>query len=287
MNENMIGTGRRIGRSVHFKVTLMGVAFALIMAPAFAHAASVGLGATVMCAWWDSAGKAYLMGGSKVDPEPAAAGGPFLTAQINDTWGLNIGYTYGKFTWNVATPLIGYKSEDERHDLDFIVSAAVHRYVKLFFGAKYWGTKSDMTTRLVLIPMGSSFMYHRGGPGAGIGLSLPLGAGFYLMPNISSVFMFGRITEAMGGPLGSLVGKFMERTGSNGVTMYFGLNSTLSLAYNIEKANLTLALGGRFQYLWIYFIEAERLGNGNDMYAGITFSAMYTFNIPGNGAGKK
>ena len=183
-------------------------------------------------------------------------------------------------------PIIGYSTEDQRHDLDLIISASVHKYVKLFFGAKYWGTTTDMTTRLVIIPMSSSFVYHRGGPGAGVGLVLPLGAGFYLLPNISGVFMFGQITEAMGGPLGSIIGILMQRAGSNGMTMYFGLNSTMALAYTIEKANLTLSLGGRFQYLWIYFIESERLGNGNDMYGGITFSAMYTFDIPGKGAKK-
>jgi hypothetical protein len=265
------------------------LALVIATAPAVAHAASVGLGATVMCAWWDSAAQSSIggIGAAKDTQIPDAAGGPFLNAQINDTWGLQFSYTYGKFTWDTTSAIIGVKSVEQRHDVDVIVSAAVHRYVKLFFGGKYWNTMSDLTTKVLFLSYGSKAVYHRGGPGVGVGLSLPLGAGFYLLPNVSAVFMFGNVSLSNGDPISATIDKLVKASGNESTSMYYGINSTLTLAYNFEKVNLTLALGGRLQYLWIYFIEAEQQGNGHDMYGGITFSAMYTFDIPGNGAGKK
>ncbi|HQL83878.1 MAG TPA: hypothetical protein PK307_16885 [Spirochaetota bacterium] len=266
-------------------VTILS-ALAIVTVPAASRAASIGLGASVWCAWWESMvpSQASLSGGSSgIEPVPAAAGGPNLSVQFNDTWGLNLSYLYGKFKLDKSSPLIGYKMEAARHDLDFIVSAAVHRYVRIYFGAKYWGYMVDMRTNLLFFSYGSRITRHQGGPGLGLGLTLPLGAGFHLLPNVSGVFMFGTIDPQNNGLIGQAINRIFKSTDTNSVVMYYGINATLSLAYHIEKANLTLAIGGRFQYLWLYLIESESTIDSNDMFAGINFSAMYMFDIPGQG----
>jgi hypothetical protein len=266
------------------KAALRYVAFALCMflVPAASHAASVGVGASVWCAWWSSIAEmrsTVLGGSSKTNQEPFAAGGPFVVAQINNTWGLSFSYLYGKLEWETAALILGTRATDQRHDLDVSVTASVHKYVKLFFGAKYWGHLSDMTTNVLFISYKSSLARHTGGPGFGLNLPLPLGAGFYLQPSLSFVLMFGKITPPAGGFLGQIIAPILSAAGTESTAMYYGLNSSLALLYNIEKINLTLSIGGRFQYLWLYFIEAERQMDDGDMFGGITFSVMYQFNI--------
>lgn len=266
-------------------VAAAALALAVLLAPAASHAASVGLGASVWCAWWDSMAASLVsrfVGSSGIEPEPAAAGGPFLVAQINDTWGLSLSYLYGRFKWEKSSPLLGSSMDARRHDLDVVVSAAVNKYVRLFFGAKYWGYQADVTANVLFLSYGTGVSRHHGGPGLGLGLSLPLGAGFHLMPGVTAVFSFGKLEPSENGIIGQVVGMFVGSSEESAI-MYYGLNSTLTLAYTIEKANLTLALGGRFQCLWLYFIEGQRQVEGNDMFGGITFSAMYMFNIPANG----
>jgi len=63
--------------------------------------------------------------------------------------------------------------------------------------------------------------------------------------------------------------------------MYYGPDITLTLEYFIRQANITIALGGRFQYLMIKNIGSGGFpGDGSDdMFGGVQIMAMYSFTL--------
>ena len=266
------------------------LAAGVIVAPRPAAAADIGIGASLWCAWWRPS---WAEAGEGLFPKfkvgPNVIGGPMLTVRINDAWGISASYAYGSFTGTSALMLpvlrlpvvIDIERKAGRHEVDLIAACSLHKYAKIFFGAKYWGYESESRASFLAISMKSLDNFHFAGPGVGLSFTIPLYKNFYLVPNVSGMCQFGPWK-----PLSSPLLGILNRISGNSPTviMYSGVNSTLSFVYYIEKANLTVALGGRFQYAWIKNIGTGKTSADglHDLFAGITLAAVYTFTVSGS-----
>ncbi|MBN2079318.1 MAG: hypothetical protein JW838_10150 [Spirochaetes bacterium] len=131
-------------------------------------------------------------------------------------------------------------------ELDLIASFAVVDWFRVYGGAKYFGR---------INPAAKS---HKGGLGLGIAFNVNLYRGLYLLPNISGLTLGDR--------------EFLTA----------GVNGALSLAYYFEKIRLTVALGGRCQYMkdvYVFNRDSQQTKNKklDDLYYGPYLSLVYTF----------
>ena len=184
-----------------------------------------------------------------------------------------------------------YEKEILKYDSDSLISCRVHDYVKIFIGFKYQGYKYDEKL-FFLVKGGTSGFYGKGkanfinyGPGLGFGLTIPLGKSFFLLYNISGSILIGSAEYdykyALLIPNLKLVGRYDDEH----FYSYCG-NTSLSLAYYIEAASITLALGGRYQVL--YFKQKNKklqgfldYNNKYDHFYGGTITVLYSFKIGG------
>ncbi len=213
-------------------------------------AAEVSVGATTWYSWW----KMQTSGsdGNK-DIDPAFLYGPALSVKFNNDYNLTFVFLYGKFGMKQETTT----EEIARYDSDLALNYRIGNYFKIFAGAKYMGY--EMTE-----------FHHRGiGPGAGISVVLPVGSNFFLLGNVSALYLWG---------------KHEQNNQSTGTTKTdyneYGTNTSLSLAYYIESSSVTLSLGGRYQYFRSDFESDDP--NNSDMdhhFYGITAAATYSFSI--------
>ena len=256
--------------------------------------ADLGIGATVWYAWWtpywSQVSDTRALPRIKMDSD--FSGGPLLSLSINETWGLSASYAYGAYEGRVTSfmlnPLFYFieqpvttKREAKRHDANFLVSGRPHKYVKLFGGVAYSGY--SMHTRASVAVLSYSFslqiFHHLTGPMIGVECIIPLVSTLYLLPGISGVFQFSRFTDEKG----NRISKFLNSRfgGTDTTLLYAGVDLTLSLAYYIRQINVTLALGGRFRYLWITDIgEKKFVANKlHDIFGGISLAAVYTFHL--------
>ncbi len=239
--------------------------------------------------------------------------GPSLSVSFAGRWSLSSVFLAGRFIANSAGPVASgfteivypylptgsdpnallishYRRVITRYDSDTTAACALNRYVRLFAGFKYQGYEYDESMDYLasndggLIASGSA-RFHSFGGGLGIGLSLPLAAGLYAGINLSGLCLYGiasydfdrQFMYATSGQIFPIPSQFSgERYWSAGG------NSTLSLAYQFEKAGVTLSLGFRYQALY-YFWQANNpqgfldyFGRLDHSYGG-TFSIVYSF----------
>ncbi len=112
----------------------------------------------------------------------------------------------------------------------------------------------------------------------GIKLRLPLVSTLTLIPTVTWVMQFGTYNPNSG----FLYDLYNSLSGISRTTvMYYGPDVALSLAYTFKQAGITLALGGRFQYLMIKNIGSGGFpGDGyDDMFGGIDLMAVYSFTL--------
>jgi hypothetical protein len=268
--------------------------FSSSLLPVYSHAAEVNLGATVWCSWWN----AYWMNKSEMPfvptfkGYPTATGGPLLSLKINEKWSIDANYIYGKFESDrsgyvpftvpiLMIPLLISISQDrktERHELDFIISHYIQQYVKIFVGFKYSGYFIDDQIKIIFFTMKSANDNNYAGPVLGATFRIPLVSTLTLDPTITWVMQFGTYQPNTG----FLYGIYNSISGiSTTALMYYGPEIALSLAYKIKQANITLALGGRFQYLMIKNIGPGGFpGDGSyEMSGGVNIMGMYSFNV--------
>ncbi len=202
--------------------------------------------------------------------------GPLFSIKVSDRVILSTSFVYGRYVSksnSVTAKSLGalslaidefimllysdYRREIQKYDSDTTVNYKLHENVKLFFGFKYQGYRYDESTFYFVyndnsssysinISRGASVL-HNLGPGTGIGINIPLYKSLYLLYNISSSVLYGTSTYDF--DWGALISI------ADGVKVYGGHyqrekfmsisgNTSLNLAYYIEEANLTLALGG-------------------------------------------
>jgi len=224
--------------------------------PSNVSAADITVGATTWYSWWDFDTKDE---NKDNDIDPTFLYGPVLSWKFNDDFNLSFVYLYGKFDMTETENSTGdkYKSEVARNDSDLAINYRLNNYFKAFIGAKYMGYSiSDV-----------DFKHIGYGPGAGISFVLPLKSDFYILGNISGIYLWGSEDEG---------------SESGPATDYneYGMNSSISLAYYFASASTTLSLGGRYQYFQTdYESGQESSENPEHQFYGVTLAATYSFSI--------
>jgi len=211
--------------------------------PSNVSAADITVGATSWYAWWDFDQKDNENG---TEFDPALLYGPALSVKFNDDYNMTFVFLYGKFDMieNDGT------KEMARTDSDIALNYRLNNYFKIFAGAKYMSyTMPD-------------FDHSSAGPGAGISAVLPIGGNFFILGNVSCLYLWGK-EDSRG-----------EKSDFN----EYGANSSISLAYYIDSASTTISLGGRYQY-FVTDSDIPDSTNITHQFYGVTLSANYSFSI--------
>jgi len=216
-----------------------------ILAPSGVSAAEISAGATTWYAWWD-----YKSDGTDNNPEfdPAFLYGPALSAKLSDDFNFTFVFLYGKYDMKDND---GSKNQLSRMDSDLALNYRLSNYFKIFAGGKYMSY--DMT----------DFSHSSTGPGAGISFVIPAGGNFFLLGNISGLYLWGK----------------EENINQNNDYNEYGANSSLSLAYYIVPASTTISLGGRYQIFKTVYSNDSTSDDITHRFYGVTLAATYSFNI--------
>ncbi len=217
-----------------------------------AGAAEISAGATTWYSWWDFE---QTDSDSSTEFDPTFLYGPAISIKFSENYNLTFVFLYGKFDMNEKNT--GGTDELSRYDSDLALNYRLNSYFKIFAGAKYMAY--EMT----------DFKHRAIGPGAGISAVLPLGNDFYILGNISGLYLWGEHQQE-DQTYGTQKDKYNE----------YGINSSISLAYYIVPASVTLSLGGRYQFIKSDFDSStESQSDLTHHFYGITASAIYSFNI--------
>lgn len=242
-------------------------------------------------------------------------GGPMLSLSFLERWGISSVFVIGKFRYVAEGPstAIGVSFPDIKEALGFIykkyerdvvkwdsdssLSCAINQYVKIFAGFKAQGyTYKEIMTDFGIFE-GPPYIYRKlkddvkgFGPGLGIGITIPLTHNFFLMMNASGIALWFQekidVNTSLVNDNGTDYAMLLLE--HKGHIFSYGGTAAMSLAYYIEKANITLALGGRYQLLyntqkqghWFFNDIAMNIVDERfDHLYGVTFSAVYTIHM--------
>lgn len=276
------------------------VLLCLLCSAGSVHGAQMGIGGSVRYCWWEpywsQVSDTLVLPPIKLKSD--FSGGPLLSIGINETWGIVTSYTYGVYRGTVTrlllNPLYYYieqpvttKREAKRHDVDFLVSGRVNEYVNIFGGVAYSGYYMYTNASVLFYSYSHRIFHHFAGPEIGAGFTIPLVSTLCLLPVVSCVFQFSRFTAGRRNPVSDIINTAVMGTGTT--LLYAGLDLALSLAYHIRQINMTIALGGRFRYLWITDIDKGGFvaNDRHDMYGGINLLVVYSFSLTASRAGEK
>lgn len=305
----------------------LGIIFFLQTASSFA-AVDLSIGGTAWYAWWAPAWSdakststiftpqpgLYVENSRDFKPASNAMAGPVLSIGFLQRWSIQTVFTIGRFqsstrglAWNaslnpnefrMSPSYKKYTRDILKWDSDTSIGCAVHRMVKIFAGFKWQGYRYEerlddflpgdpIFIRRVLVDYVRAY-----GGGLGLGLTIPLGADFYLMMSASGLVLwsFESININRSKSCAVSNGSFMPLPVVQQKGRYFsyGGSASLSFAYNIKKINTSISLGGRYQVLFnrqrynnlFYNDVAMNIIDGKyDHFFGITMSAIYTFHI--------
>jgi hypothetical protein len=234
-------------------ILLTAISFIWITAvlPLNVSAADITVGATTWYSWWDFDNPDN---NDNPDIDPTLLYGPAFSVKFSDDFNLTFVYLYGKFDMNESEGT----NEIARNDSDLALNYRLNDYFKIFAGVKYMGYTF------------TGFEHIGYGPGAGISFVLPLGNDFFVLGNISGLYLWGS-----------------EDNESNDISLdynEYGANTGISLAYYIAPASTTISLGGRYQYFKTDYEKADSgsesdAGTPTHKFYGITLAATYTFSI--------
>ncbi len=223
------------------KKALLSIAVIITLAvSAPAAAVDMSVGAATWFTWW-SMDSSH----STDDYDPTFMYGPVLSFGFSKKWSLSSIFLYGRFSGESSS------SDIERFDSDTTLNYSINRFIKIFGGAKVMGfTQPD-------------FSHISAGPALGVGLTLPLGGNFFVLANVSGMYNYA----------------WQHENSVNLNAVVPGVNTTLSLAYYIEKASTTITLGGRFQYFHISYDDLPSDYDMDHYFYGATLSAVYSFGL--------
>lgn len=252
-------------------------------------------------------------------PSSNAMAGPIISLGFLERWSLQTVFTIGRLQFNsngiskdmliasagggIAPSFKKYTRDVLKWDSDTSIGCSVHRMVKIFAGFKHQGYRYNENLKNLLFIPGDPNLFNRAltddvrsyGGGLGIGLSIPVVADFYIMTSISglALWSFEQIAVKQSESLiySTISGMdVLFLFPQKGHYFSYGGSASLSLAYNIEKINTTLSLGGRYQILFnlqnyskhnLFYndVAMNIIDRQYDHFFGITFSAIYTFHI--------
>ncbi len=192
--------------------------------------------------------------------DPVLYIGPSVAYQFSEKWSTTLVAlaTPKKYTWGDN----GEQNKLRRYDIDAALNYQLNRYCKIFGGAKYLAFTYDDEANNV------EGIHHAAGPGAGIGLTVPVISNVYLLCNISGLFIYGN--ENHEDPTGKMSMDFYET----------GINGLLQGAYYIPSVAITLAFGYRYQYMITRYSKTdEGFQNLEHTFKGITFLLVKSFSL--------
>jgi hypothetical protein len=241
--------------------------------------------------------------------------GPIISIGFLDRWSIQSVLTMGKFRaksqgisgeLGIVSGAIGGNGEYKKYtrdilkwDSDTSIGCAVHRMVKIYAGFKAQGYRYKEDLQDIL--SGAAYLNRKidddvkaYGCGLGLGLNIPLGADFYLQMGASGIALWSfesidvnnsqtYIYSTGGGGLDYFILKAKK-----GHYFSYGGTASLGIAYNIEKINTAISIGGRYQLLFNRQKFKNLLDNNAamnivdkqyDHFFGVTLSAIYTFHI--------
>ncbi|HNX25295.1 MAG TPA: hypothetical protein PKG60_14710 [Spirochaetota bacterium] len=262
----------------------------MVIFPLELSAGSANVGANLWYAWFEPGFKNEFMGKNESTSygnsfemtEPAAiVYGGLFAVQFTDRISLGGVFSYGTgweckadYIYNPSgTEVHIYKSTDkmERFEGDLTINYALNNIFKIFFGWKYFGERGE--GEYYFFPTSNPAAIFRGdfeidfnstGPGVGLSSIFNLANNLYLITTVSGIYQKSQTKTKITGYTNR------EDKESN---EYFGGNGLLNLAYVIPETNVTLSLGGRYQYLKNMDDDTRIL------FYGVVLSAIYAFNI--------
>lgn len=232
-----------------FAVFILAAIAALTFLQGGLKAAEISAGATTWYTWWDMNSSG---GGGDMEMDPVFLYGPAVSLKFSNDYNLTFVFLYGEFDMGEGTET----NEISRYDSDLALNYRLNSWLKIFAGGKYMAYAMD------------NFSHRSIGPGAGFSVVFPIAGNFYFLANISGLYLWGKHKQD-------------DYYGESQETDYaeYGINSSLSLAYYIAPASVTLSLGGRYQY---FKTDFESDPNNSDMdhkFYGITAAATYSFSL--------
>jgi hypothetical protein len=310
-----------------YRVVLV-LLFILKTASSFADV-DLSIGGTAWYAWWQPAWSdakstsfvlqanpgLFIEDSHDFKPTSNAMAGPVVSLSFLGRWSIQSVFTIGKFKsfssgpsydavlfsnhQNLVASYKKYTRDILKWDSDTSIGCAVHRMVKIFAGFKTQGYRYEERLDDVMYEE-SLMLIHRAlvddvkayGCGLGLGLTIPLGADFYLMMSASGLVLWSFEKININRSKSYMVQKngpyFLPVIQRKGRYLSYGGSAALSLAYNIKKIDTTISLGGRYQLLLnrqrynnLFFNDvAMNIIDGQyDHFFGVTVSAIYTFHI--------
>ncbi|MCU0848459.1 MAG: hypothetical protein MUD12_11285 [Spirochaetes bacterium] len=326
------------------KITLLAL-FSLFLLNSFmgpARALEISAGPMAWYAWWSPYFKNYFQNRysnrikalhymeygeiylrSRWKESGSFLYGPAVSVKVSDEWSFSSVFTMGSPYGQTGGSMKLYPGPDiisqnvslrmKKYDSDTTVNYSPLPYLKIFCGFKYQGysySSRPLKTFLTSAPTAADFWLYNytaesDGYGAGLGLGtvLPVAEDLYLLGNLSGVYMRSYVdwNEKAFSPLS--LNAFMNR--QNQKFNAAGMNGSLSLAYYITAASVTVSAGFRFQMLKMYcsrlvhsyydstynvftmLIQNKILGysgrdvfNGTtDYFYGVVLSVTYNFKI--------
>ncbi len=213
-------------------------------------AMDVSVGAATWYSWWEMSMKTDGVEEDS-DVDPTILYGPVLSVSFSDKLTLSSIFLYGQFDMHHDG---GEDETIKRFDSDTSINYNLNNYIKLFCGVKIMGYKFNGGTNQSI------------GPAAGIGITLPVVGNLYLLGNISGMYNYGH-EESKNHDNGEPQEVIFNAP---------GINSTLAIAYYIDKASTTVSLGGRYQYFKINY-ESGATTESDLSFYGVTLSLIYSF----------
>jgi len=201
----------------------------------------VGIGASAWYADWK------FEATHDVDFDPTILYGPILTLGFSPQWSLSGVFLYGKYKESSD----GGPGEISRFDSDVALNYSISTYIKVFAGFKYMGYSFDDGD-------------HAGyGPGFGISLIAPLTDTFFLIGNLSGLYIWGHHKD----------------TNNDFDYTEPGFNAGVALAYHFTGASTIVSLGGRYQFFKTQPDNSSADNENKHTFYGVTLSAIYSFSI--------
>jgi len=260
--------------------TIVSIIFLAALCPRSGGAVTVSAGPVVWYAWWNPMFKNALvqnypdrlkylnlfMSSTINRGEWKTSGaflyGPAVSVKLSDEWSLSsvfavsgryrqsgVSYTGTTTYCSRGDPVLGVR----KYDLDTTVGYSPLKYLKIFCGFKYQGYSYEgKHYSFTYTPPGYINLYYNRlknssdgyGTGLGLGATLPLFEDVYLLANVSGLYMrFGADLDhrTYGEPM---IRQKYRQTYDTG-----GANGSLSLAWYLPAAAVTVSLGARFQVL--------------------------------------
>lgn len=241
----------------------------------------LSVGFRVGCFWWQPVWQKYIANeiGNGLDNfkyriGPNAIFGPMLGFTINNQWSLSWGFQYGRYIARARAliylpPVIpgNIRFAVDKMDSDLLAMVTLAKFARLFFGPRYQGYQYKEKFLLI---KSSPVKYHSIALGVGSAFTVPIGASFYFLPNISLVALVGWEEK---NPL--KISYTLKSEASTAGAL--GFNAQVDFGYYVAQAGITITAGFRAQYLHYLKKIRASYGNNADVFLGPSVAVIYTY----------